>query len=596
MKPLTSPRKRLRHTAWDLEWYPHTCELRIAGVYDERGYRHYTSIADFLEGECTSRNAGRWYYAHAGGLYDLRFVLEHVLRVSRNVTAKGAFSGSSCVFLTLQKGKHKWHFVDSYWLIRQPLRDIGAWMGYPKGGNNQKTECKFGLNGDKECKCDPVFFAPIHQLVDYNARDCELLWRAIATVEDTIWDFGGDIKGTIASTAMALFRRKYLDRVIEIPRAVNVWCREAYRASRVEPFKRITGPGKYWDINSAFPANMLRALPARYKGVSKRIPKRGHYVADVTVTVPESYIPPLPWRDSKDRRVYFPTGTWRARYGKVDLEFLERVGGRIDKVHMALCFDEFDNLSQFATDLYEWKKRAIGNLAEYYTVKILINGGYGKFAERSEKVELRIRPKSTKCPHGGRHPDDGLPGSCWEYLSAGAWLHHTDRAVPHEHVAIADAITAGAREDLYDYMSQASEVYYCDTDGFGTPVSDSFPTGDELGELKLEKTFTAAEFAGPKMYILKGTEKGTITKGRGYPRLTSDGFGRLLSGEAWQFEQFARIKGALRKGDITPSQDWTERVFHTGAEAPRAKRCELKDGSTRPWTVEELEGKSEYND
>ena len=71
-------------------------------------------------------------------------------------------------------------------------------------------------------------------LIGYNKTDCEILWKAIDQFEKEIFALGGQLQQTIASTAMTLFRRKYLQRDIYTSEKLNEISQESYFASRVE--------------------------------------------------------------------------------------------------------------------------------------------------------------------------------------------------------------------------------------------------------------------------------------------------------------------------------------------------------------------------
>lgn len=614
--PLKGKRRVRRFSTYDLEWTPHTLELRLVGVFDGRTYRRYTTIADFLNAELRHATRGRWYYAHAGGLADLRFVLEYLIRAENpDVRVHASFSGSSAIIVKVAKGgkrvgkkwigEDSWFFVDSYWLLRQPLRKIGEWMGMAKGGDASGTRerCKYPHGA---CTCDPIFFAPEAELAEYNEQDCRILWHAIDHFEDTLRRLGGELQKTVASSAMNLFRRVYLDREIRTSERVNAVSREAYIASRVEVYRHRLEPdplerpvAEYWDVNSSFPYAMTFAAPGNARRTQKKRPKDGTlYLGRATVTVSEDCaLPPLPYR-SKGSRLYFPTGTWAGWFSSVDLELLEEWGGTVESFDEAITFEPFNALADYARQIYELR-RASDDEAEKVVLKILLNSLYGKFAEGSTKQRLYLNPSSTACPHveKGRtlHPSDGVPGSCWEYLSAGIWLHTEEKTVPHAHVPISTFITARARAVLGRFMRAASEVYYCDTDGFAAHPADTFDVSDALGALKHEKTIYEASFAAPKLYALRTKPEADawMIRAKGFSGIGYSEFCALLEGEEIQFEHFSRIKEGLRRGAISPEERTVgkglgQRKGSSRVQTLRPKRCILADGSTRPWSVDEL--------
>jgi len=212
-------------------------KIRLAGVFDGNRYRCYATVENFLANELTSKNRGKWFYAHAGGLADFQFVLEILMK--RGYRIKASTSGSSLIIVHVMKGKNSWHFVDSLWLLKDKLRNIGKWIGIEKGNEDESEE----------------FYrdATIPELRKYNEIDCIILFKAIQMFEETLLELGGQLKMTQASCAMELFRRRFLKRDIATSPLANLIAREAYFASRVEVLNRHCEDAWYYDVNSSFP-------------------------------------------------------------------------------------------------------------------------------------------------------------------------------------------------------------------------------------------------------------------------------------------------------------------------------------------------------
>src|SRR5229473_1105892 len=146
---------------YDLEWVPKTYRLRVIGVYDsQRGYSNYSTVAEFLDNELTSKNSGIWFYAHAGGLADIQFIIEEILKKGSGYKIRGSLS---------------WMFVDSYWLLREKLKNIAEWIGEKKTGPTDDMT-------DEEIQEWYANIA-IEILREYNQNDCEILWRAIQQMQ-----------------------------------------------------------------------------------------------------------------------------------------------------------------------------------------------------------------------------------------------------------------------------------------------------------------------------------------------------------------------------------------------------------------------------
>lgn len=556
--------------------------VTMVGVYDGTQYKCYRTVNGFLNDQLTQRNHGRWYYAHAGGLADMLFVLEALTQRPEYVI-EASFSGSSAIIVSIRRGRNRWVFVDSLWLFGTALANVAKWVGMEKGTVDFETN-------------------DFSKLAEYNRLDCVILWNAIYAFEEKLLSVGGELMMTLASCAMRLFRRKFLTQDIKTHPEVNLAARSAYFGSRVEVFQRKATDGFYYDINSSFPFAMTQPSPGNLKGASKKLSDRESalFLAEVDVEVPEDYFPPLPYRN--EGSVFFPTGHWRGWFNQVDLRLLEERGGRLSRVGTVLHFEPFTDLAEYATTLYDLRR---AGTTEFDKVvwKLLMNSLYGKFGENSHKQQMLVNPPFTSCPHSPPHPpkvDDDRESACMTQLLPGIWLLENEVDIPHEHVAISAQITAMARANLYHHMKQCDTFHYCDTDGFSTDRPD-LPVGDKLGDLKLELAFKEAEFISPKVYRIdrKVKAKGMSLKDkRGMPEgltdaqkdkwigdISLDRWIKLREGQVVEAERMSRIKELYRAGDTIPNTYLIEKMLR-GTSRP--KRRTHRDGTTSPWSVDDL--------
>lgn len=352
IEPNRKPAKIKKITTYDFEWNPETYEITLCGAYDERGYRWYTSVEHFILGELTPENAGRTYYAHFGGASDMIFLLRPFLKDTR-YSVRAIFSGSSAILVHIEKGAFTWQFVDSYWTLRVPLWKIGEWLGFPK------------LKIDFD-KCTQA------ELITYNERDNEILFKAMNSFQESILLSGGELGITAASTSMKCFLRKYLKKPINNAQRFQDFARQGYTASRVEDIRRTCDRANYYDINSSFPFSMTMPCPGSPLGRcdQKRLPDSGLYMAEVSTYTPEDeYLPALPHR--YDGRVFYPTGPLRTVVTQDDV----LAGGfKIKKVHKVVRYEDRDDLRAFAHDFYTLRKRGSGFESEVY--KIVLNSLY----------------------------------------------------------------------------------------------------------------------------------------------------------------------------------------------------------------------------
>jgi hypothetical protein len=554
---------------YDLEWNPDKpWGVLLCGVRDESGYRAYRTVGEFLEGELTPENAGRWLFGHAGGLYDINFLVSWVLSHT-DWAVEAAYSGSSAVALTIHRDGCEYHFGDSYWLLKAKLDDLGRMMGMVKG--NDGNTARFV----RECMAMGIPGAGWHRLKEYNAHDNEILYCALHELERVLVELGGALKITLASCALTLFRAAYLKREIRVAPSTNKKARLAYAASIVNPFAIECEDANYYDIISSFPASMTEPCPGELTRTSGRWTGSDLALVEATITVPEGYLPCIPYRH--EERIFLPTGTWRGHFSGVDLVEGQKRGVRIERVHMAREFAPWLDLKAYVEDVYERRKKATSPIMKY-AFKILMNALYGKLAENPMKYRTLIRPK--KIPKGA------------QYVRLDVYRVMEKKPVPHEHVAAAMTITARSRYRLLDVdqaaLDQGGRLFYNDTDSVITTADLSDLCGTELGQLKHEAVIKGGIFLAPKLYAIQevGKDKREV-RAKGFSRCTWDQFLLLAMGEAVPVEVFTRLRSMLASGhdEIAPEVIERSKRF---VGAMRPKRCMLGTSDSRPWTVDEV--------
>ncbi len=677
--PIRSERKLRRFGVIDLEWVPgealpilvntevrvagirkklrvplpvhkrmtSSLRLRLAGHYDqvpaegndedelvlEERYQRFTTIRDLVNHILVRENRGSWFFAHAGGLADMQFVLDDLLAdikaqlreeapggvrshssygpdgkkkveemTGRSWKIKAAFSGSSAIIVHVIQGKNAWHFCDSYWLLRDKLASIGKAIGIKKGDDPRAlawmTE-RFGRpikDFEELSRAEKTIFyaeVPDDILVLYNKLDCEILWKAVAQFEDEIVSLGGQLQQTIASTAMTLFRRAFLKRDIFTSEALNQVAGESYFASRVEVLARHAEDFLIYDINSSFPFAMTFPLPGNLIEYRMSLPDDDRdeciYLADATVEVPEMHFPPLPYR--KENRVFFPTGRWRSWFTSTDLRLAMREGCEIHKVHQVYVFEPFYDFGEYSKKIYALRAEAKTDFRKL-VLKYLLNSLYGKCAESTEKQEMLINPEE-------------IDRETMQMLQPGVWLAEKEAKIDHRHVIVAAVITAIARRTLYDYAKicyeQKKPLYYMDTDSLATKAD--LPRDDKrLGALKLEKKMDWAEFVAPKIYRGEGFElmrDGTwkekrLTKAKGFSlgagQEAWDKLDKIIAGDRIAVQRMTRMRELYRTmvaGQYATSP-FELLVIKALTFEMLSKRFHYPDGETRPWSVDEL--------
>jgi len=673
--PITTERKLRRFGVLDLEWVPgevlpmperaeleiegiadtlvvnlppvksrtSPLELRLAGYYDQQPagedysedepemverYEVFRNVADLVDFMLVREHRGMWFYAHAGGLSDMEFVLDELLtqikeqlaaargtilgasqrsrtvydgsnqKVEEQVTVpdrsgatwtiKASFSGSSAILIHVTRGKNTWHFIDSYWLFRDKLSKIGESIGIKKVDEDKRRTPEETRRYYAE--------TPLDTLIPYNKVDCEILWKAVAEFEKEVMSLGGQLQQTIASTAMNLFRRSYLKQTIHTSEVANQIALKSYFASRVEVFERAATDFKIYDINSSFPYSMTFPLPGNLIAMGVGLPDEDSdsclYVADVTVEVPDMEIPPLPFRTPSDSRVFFPTGRWRSWLTSTDIRLALREGCTLHKVHECYQYEPFDDFSRYAQEIYALRSASKTPFRKLL-LKYLLNSLYGKMAESLLKQEMLINPA-----------EEELDREKLQMLQPGVWLREKEAAISHRHVIVSSIITSLSRRHLYDYakmcLEQRCPILYCDTDSVASKAE--LPTDEKrLGALKLEKKMSWAEFVAPKIYRGEGEElkdgawkavKLAKAKGFSLGKFADqiETLGRVIDGEQIGVQTMVRMRELYQTDSdgVVETAPYEQLVIKALTQRMLSKRFAYPDGKTRAWTVSEI--------
>lgn len=641
LSPIKKEGVRKRFKTYDLEWYPDSYVTRLVGCHDGQRYECYegqNGIRAFLDAQMTSENSGTIFYAHAGGLADVQFVLEEVWlpEQSRGFQIEASFSGSSAIIVRCDRSKHSWVFADSYWLLKDSLAKIGDSLGLPKlddyvcpgsyelppppGAKRSMMRSCGHVIGRKSPTC--IYYAPLPTLRTYNERDCVILYKGIDRFQEELLELGGELKMTVASCAMRLFRGRFLKREIKTNPKVNLRAREAYVASRVEVFKHkvdrqlsmderyeartllshLDYPDDAWqkpeeypvaafylDLNSSFPSSLTKPQPGNFKGFKRRWDEQDRLaIVRCEVEVPEdTHIPPIPVRhkrlESESGRVYFPVGRWWSWYSGVDLQLLLEKGGKIHNIYGAMTFEPFDDLCGYVEVLYAMRAKETDPFRKLL-LKYLLNTCYGKFAEGSLKQTLFVHKPLPK----GIRPEDA------ERLGPDTWMFDRTAFVAHEHVPISCITTALSRELIARPIYAAAEPNYTDTDSLTSSSVLEVPDKAAqkglagLGKLKVEEVVKeSAYFAFPKFYRIDDKVKAKGFSPRSGDALTREEFEHLLAGGTFEVGRMLRVRELARSGRMTPREKMVPKKL---LKASRPKRKTLEDGDhTRPWHVRELQ-------
>jgi len=547
--------------AWDIETVNWNTVVAVCGVASngERiqasSFEEYVSKAEKLGWfKSTVR-----HWAHFGGIFDHLFALEHCSKTWILHEARGG-SGFGVWSADLIKRGAMWRMRDSGRLFPLGLAKVGVAFGLEK------------LEVDRS----NIHLLTQRELFEYCMRDCDVLLHAILKFKAYIQESDGVLGDTIAGTASRIIRQT-------LPRDCWGWninvdervaC--AYYGARTERFMSAIGPGRIYDINSSYPAQMVKPLPTEYVGTSQKPRDSLWWAALAVVEVPAMHLPMLPFRTDKGPckgKLLFPVGNWVGWYAKEELQALESVGGKY-RIIEAMEYREEPWLKATIEKWWNTRKNSSDKGIKLIT-KLLMNCVYGKTIERGEYETIVENPTRA---YGAS--TSGLKVRLYNAGDVPLYGITERHNGTLRHAATAAAILARSRLALWDGMREASktgDVAYCDTDSVIT--TGTLPSSEELGAFKQELEFECGEFLAPKVYAVS-TPEGKIkacAKGLRFPRVGPEDspeqnlsniktWARVSYGEKLCWETHVSFKRGLNQGTLCYRRTTDSRQFHGGVD------------------------------
>jgi len=440
--------------------------------------------------------------------------------------------------------KARWNglqFRDSFNLWPMRLKSIGEVFGMAKGKLDVRSKA-------------------------YVFRDVEILREAVNFFVRFCSDNGLDtVPTTLGGVALALWRGWGGTNCMD----TSDLSRRALYGGRVELFQpEAHGRIEHTDINSLYPSTMRGTFPGPLEPWPKRLglPQTG--VAEVSVRVPNTSLPVLPWR-REDGTVLYACGRFRGVWTIPEIALACGRGATIERLWQALGAREtLVPYGDYVTRVYE-RRQAAKTKAERLVWKLCLNNLYGRLGSTgviSRSVLLTDRTARQGTPYGSKCLVDyamPLDGST-------NWAH-------------AAYITAMGRCELWRAMADigAERMIYADTDGtvFERRPGEKmpFPLGAELGQMKHEGTYRHCQTFAPKAYRL-----GRMAKAKGVPSRLADEF--LRTGRA-EFELPFKLREAILFYDRENSRQLS--VWHRVVKERRSiyDRKRLVGGRYEPLTL-----------
>lgn len=379
---------------------------------------------------------------------------------------------------------------------------------------------------------------------------------------------------------MDVYRRKYHKwpwRVLG-PQT-NKAIRPAYYGGRVENFVigQVENVNMY-DVTSLYPSvqrEISYPHPSKLRLVLE--PKlSGDWInwegiAHATITVPETFIPLMPYRHTK--RLFFPCGELEGSWTILELRRAIEAGATIERLDWMIGSETvFNPFRDFVDGLFDLRDFYLAeDMGVANILKLILNSLYGRWGVNPEGglYELVNIEHETDLTGFQGFTTHDINGVLFAYGKIDGL-----RPPDYMNVFLAAQISAAGRIFLFDELErQGEDAIYCDTDSIIT--RGEIKTGSGLGGWRSQMEAGQADLIGPKEYALHNRRLGSVYRAKGIPaKLASEYF----QTGAVRFFRALPIREAIAKGE-RPST-WVETLRSSNLVVP--KRWPLGDLALQP--------------
>jgi hypothetical protein len=582
--PLKPKKHNQKFATFDIEatdWI----NFLMAGIYDGEEYIFCPDLESLVNGILKRKYSGYIFYSHYGGGYDLRFILDFVMKNLRDQYDIDIIETHGLIIaldIYTKNYKHHWRFYDSFQIM--------------KGGLDKLTKV-FGVQHQKLSETvDRKNLSDTPETREYLKHDCIGLYEVLEKFYKIPLVEGTGHKVTTSSLAMAVFRSKYLKdtRLYKLSPDKEEFVRSGYYGGRNEIFKMTGKNVNEYDVNSMYVSAMLKPLPCGTggwwtEGYDLEDTDMGAFIY-ATVKCPDSlHIPLLPAKYKG--KLLFPSGEFTGVFYSAELAQARKLGYNI-QIHQALVFPVHPFLAEYAGDCWRIRQDNPGDNPLNITAKLLGNGLYGKFAQKRERDSLVFEPDFEAAAAQGWTPV--MP----EYdLWRKPTYSESSQILPY----ISAAITSYSRLNLHEYLNIYPEkVCYCDTDSVFIE-DEELPTGKGLGELKHENHHNRFIAIQPKFYLCEKSDGSVKCRAKGFTfdknendkdiiPWNYDDFRQAL--ETGDYQKFAKkgeyklskLREAMRNNDFLMLVARSRSV-----QTPYSKRFVMEDLTTKPISMDYLQ-------
>lgn len=470
---------------------------------------------------------------------------------------------------------HNLNMFDTRSYSKASVESLGLLLGKSKGKTDYKLFNKDLFNHQKRFRLAR----------EYNKRDCEISREFMIGFQKLLNELGGNLKVSIGSCAMDLFKRKYLEQDIQHEYVktfrdgtfLKDFLSEAYHGGRTETFKRAVLNHEqnkektyyYYDYNSLYPSVMLNNYPLP-SSCQLTMSEKGNLnissimnfegCSKIEAICPYMEFPILPMVVNK--KLCFCCGKIDGTFTHVELRKAIEQGYIITKIYKTACYTKtFKPFEKWVKELYSIRlKYANQNNAIYKEImKLYLNNLYGKFFQRNimnmEFINLDDRN------------DNDLKQDGFTFDKAiGFGYRETPKESNQAFIIPIFAVytTAFARLKLWEKLVELNGIL-CDTDSILS--EKKIETSNKLGDVKLEFECNQIEPVKPKEYRMydvthnkwiyktKGARLGSSEDISEDIKIKERDWNTLRSGKKLQQIRFSSIKESIRsRGKFRPNE------------------------------------------
>lgn len=446
-------------------------------------------------------------WAHAGGRFDVLWLLDWCRRNGSIPAAQIRLSGSSIASLAIKSGPV---LRDSCRLIPMSLRQACTMFdGTRKETLELACICHRECGGYCSIRVDMRGDAR-RRVEDYLIADVEALRDTMMGLVDYASAHALELAGTVASTAWGTAKVKCGLEDAEWDFRAYKLARAGYYGGRVEVARLAAAQVERFDRASAYPAALMlpvptgamRVLDGRTVRLAWNRQRPGIYHG--VVMVKDQLAPPLPVRHGA--RLVYPHGLLHGAWTRDELQHALDGGAELVALTAGVAWaDEQPILAPHVDHCFGLRKAATSKSLKTW-LKFVANALTGAFAQDPEQdvVVLGDKADDPAYQQVGRYD--------W------IWRRVAFRISARAHVHWAATLTGRARVELHEQIAHAGDDWcYSDTDSVIARRMLTRNTGDKIGQWQHEGTARDFRAIAPKVYTYVDDEGGRFARAKGIP-------------------------------------------------------------------------------